>query len=369
MAEKLNTSHAYLILRLNGKKQKTPIPNDDHTAAVKRVFDELKARGLKASVQAIGHRVVHGAKQFTDSVIITKDVVKAIEDAAPYAPLHNPANIAGIRAAQKIMPDLPQVAVFDTAFHQTLPDYAYRYSVPNAWYNEYGVRRYGFHGTSYRFVAQAAARMLDLELSDSAFVIAHLGSGVSVAAVLNGQSADTSMGFTPLEGLTMATRSGDVDPAVVPFMMKELDKSADEILDILNKESGLIGLTEFSSDVRELEVAMTNGDTRAKLALEVLTFRIARYIAAMMVSLPRVDAVVFTAGIGENMATIRNMIMQRLSIFGYRLDPKLNTQMIGREGKEGLISATNTPKVLTVKTNEELMIALDTARLVQNLIQ
>jgi len=369
MAEELGTSRACFIVKLDGEKQQIPTPNDDHTDAVRRVFDELETRGLKESVQAIGHRVVHGAEQFTGSVIITEDVIKAVEAATPYAPLHNPPNIIGIRAAQKVMPDLPQVAVFDTAFHQTLPDYAYRYGVPNAWYSEHGVRRYGFHGTSYRFVAQAAAKKLGLELEDSAFVIAHLGSGASVAAVLNGQSADTSMGFTPLEGLVMATRSGDVDPAVVPFMMKTLDKSADEILDILNKESGLLGLAEFSSDTRDLEVAMTAGDTRAKLALEVFAFRVAKYLAAMMVSLPRVDAIIFTAGIGENMAITRQLIMQHLTVFGYRLDPKLNAKMIGREGIEGVISAADTPTVLTIKTNEELMIALDTAKLVQNLIQ
>ncbi|MCL2173955.1 acetate kinase [Candidatus Saccharibacteria bacterium] len=360
IAEEIGSPIARITIKYDGQSTTEKIPGADFETAMRRIFDELDERGLKSTIKAVGHRVVNGGEKIKDSVIIDDQVMAAIEAATVYAPLHNPAQIAGIRAITKIMPNLPQVAVFDTAFHQTMPPRAYRYTVPTEWYEKYGVRRYGAHGTSYRFVARAAAKMLGIPLKKSAFIIAHLGNGISVAAVLNGQSVDTSMGFTPLEGVVMGTRSGSVDPAIVPFMMKKLDKSADEILSILNKESGLLGLSGLSSDQRELETAAAEGDENAALALDILTYSIAKHIAAMMVALPRVDALILTGGAGERGIEFRENIIKHLAVFDYKLDPELNKKM--RE-EEGIISPDGAPTVVVIRTNEELMIAEDTARL------
>jgi acetate kinase len=361
LAEELGSPIARVTFKADDQSATKDIPNADFTAATQRIFDELDARNLKKTVKAVGHRVVNGGEEIKESVVINDEIIAAIERATVYAPLHHPAQIKGIRAVQQVMPDLPQVAVFDTAFHQSMPPRAYRYAVPNQWYKKYGVRRYGAHGTSYRFVAQAAAKMLKLNIKKSALIIAHLGNGASAAAVLNGESVDTTMGFTPLEGLVMGTRSGNVDPAIIPFMMKKLNKSADDILSILNKESGLLGLSELSPDQRELEIAAERGHEDAALALDILTYKIAKQIASMMPALPRVDALIMTGGAGEMGIEFRENIVKHLAVFGYKLDPKLNKEM---RGKEGVISAGNAPTVAVIRTNEELMIAEDTARLV-----
>jgi acetate kinase len=362
LAEELNSPAARITFKWHDQAVTESLPNADFETAMQRIFDELDARGLKSTVRAVGHRVVNGGEDIRDSVIIDDNVIAAIEKAATYAPLHNPAQIAGIRAVAKVMPNLPQVAVFDTAFHQTMPERAYRYAVPAEWYRKYGVRRYGAHGISYQFVARAAAEMLDIPLDEAAFVVAHLGNGASVAAVLNGHSVDTTMGFTPLEGVVMGTRSGSIDPAIIPFMMKKLDKSAENILSILNKESGLLGVSELSSDQRELEAAAAKGHQDSALALDILTYSAAKQIAAMMIALPRVDALVITGGGGEMGIEFRENIVKHLAVFDYRLDPDLNKKM---RGAEGIISADGTPKVVVVRTNEELMIAEDTARLIE----
>lgn len=360
VAEELGTPRARITFKQNGEKLVEPMKNGNHADTLRRIFSELDARGLKQSVEAIGHRVAHGADEFSDSVLIDNQVLQKIEQTIPLAPLHAPANLAGIRAALKVMPDLPQVAVFDTAFHQTMPEYARRYAVPESWYDA-GVRRYGFHGTSYQFVATEAAKLLHIPLKKSAFVIAHLGNGASLAAVLNGRSVDTTMGFTPLEGVPMGTRSGDIDPSVVPYMMERLGVSADKVLEILNKDSGHLGVSGLSSDFRDLENAAGQGNRRAQLAMEVFAFRVAKAVAAMMVSLPRVDALIFTAGSGERGPIQRQLIANHLAVFGYHIDRAKND---ATWGKQGVISADGTPLMMVIPTNEELMIALDTIKLV-----
>ncbi|MCL2451315.1 acetate kinase [Candidatus Saccharibacteria bacterium] len=361
LAEELDSPLARIKIKYDGQSETEKMPDADFETAIRRIFDELDERGLKSTVKAVGHRVVNGGEEIKESVLIDDQVLAAIERATIYAPLHNPAQIAGIRAVKKVMPKLPQVAVFDTAFHQTMPARAYRYAVPIEWYKKYGVRRYGAHGTSYRFVSQTAAAMLGRKLTDSAFVVAHLGNGASVAAVLNGKSVDTSMGFTPLEGVVMGTRSGNIDPAILPFMMERLGKSAEDVLLILNKKSGLLGLSGLSSDQRELEMAAAEGNEDAALALDILTYSIAKQIASMMVALPRVDALVMTGGGGEMGIEFRENIVKSLAVFGYKLDPELNKKA---RGGEGVISVDGAPTVMVIRTNEELMIAEDTAELV-----
>ena len=363
-AEELSSPTACITFKYNGQKTIEKMPNADSTDVMKRIFDELDAHNLKDTIKAVGHRVVNGGESIKSSVIIDDKVLAAIEQATDYAPLHHPAQIKGIRAVQAVMPDLPQVAVFDTAFHSTMPERAYRYAVPTGWYRDHGVRRYGAHGTSYRFVLRTSVERLNLKLEDSALIIAHLGNGASLAAVLNGESVDTTMGFTPLEGLVMGTRSGSIDPAIIIFMKKKLGKSAEEILDILNKESGLLGLSNgLSNDLRELWTAVDNGNKDAKLAIEVQAFQVAKHIAAMMVSLPRVDAIVFTGGAGEKDHLLRAMIIEHLAIFGYKIDKAENDRI--HHGPEGIISAEGTPKMIVITTNEELAIAEDAAELIK----
>ena len=265
-----------------------------------------------------------------------------------------------MRAAMKVMPDLPQVAVFDTAFHSTMPEYAFRYAVPDDWYTDYGVRRYGFHGTSYKYVSNRAAQLLNIPIEDSAFVIAHLGSGASLAAVLNGESVDTTMGFTPLDGIVMGTRAGAVDPAIIPYMMKKLDKTADEIVHMLNHESGLLGMSGVSGDQRNVSMAAMDGDSKSEMAMETSAYSTAKNIAAMMVALPRVDAVIFTAGAGENACGLRARIAEHLAVFGYKMDLEQNRKIRGRNGVDGVISEKGTPTMMMIRTNEELVIAEET---------
>ena len=361
LAEELGGPSARVNFKQDGKKDEESLNGGDHEVAMARIMDELDKRGLRDSIVAVGHRIVHGGEKFKHSQLIDDEVLAGIEEAIPYAPLHNPAHVVGIKATRKLMPELPEVAVFDTAFHQTMPDYAYRYAVPTEWYENYGVRRYGAHGTSHRYVAQEAAKLLEIPLEDSAFVIAHLGNGASLTAVLNGESVDTTMGFTPLEGISMGTRSGDIDPAVLPYMMDKLDVDAKEIVNILNKKSGHLGVSGLSSDMRELEEAADKGDEKAKLAIDIFAFRAAKFIGALMTSLPRVDAIVFTAGVGENSSTMRQLIVDRLKVFGYELDEDANQDMV--RGQAGIISDPASPVVMVINTNEELMIAIDTDEL------
>ena len=362
LAEELNSPIARISFKQDGKKFEETLNGGDHEVAMKTILEELEKRELSESIAAVGHRIVHGGEKFKTATLIDDDVIAGIEEMIPYAPLHNPAHLLGIRSTKKVMPNLPQVAVFDTAFHQTLPDYAYRYAVPTDWYKNHGVRRYGFHGTSYKFVTQEATKLLGIPIDNSALIIAHLGNGASLAAVLNGKSVDTTMGFTPLEGLSMGTRSGDIDAALLPYLIDRLKLSAHEIVDMLNKKSGNLGVSGISGDMRELEAAAATGHKDAQLAIDIFAFRVAKYIGALMTSLPRVDGIVFTAGVGENGSDLRIKVVERLSVFGYKLDEQLNEVTV--RGKQGVISAKGTPTILVVNTNEELMIALDTAALI-----
>lgn len=360
LAEKLGVDGACLNIKARGYQE--DLQKGGHRTAMKAILGWLGREDLLKTIAAVGHRVVHGAEYFKDSSLITPEVLAAIESCVPYAPLHNPANLLGISAAMEALPDLPHVGVFDTAFHQSLPEYAYRYAVPETWYKQYGVRRYGFHGTSHQYVSMEAARVLNLPLENSAFITAHLGNGSSAAAVLNGHSVDTTMGFTPLEGLVMGTRSGDIDPGLPTYIAQCLNLDVKDVVDLLNKKSGLLGLSGLSGDVRELQEAANNGHAGAQMALEVFCFRIAKNVGSLMISLPRLDALIFTGGIGENSAFVRNKVLGRLAVLGFEIDPEANKKAFG--GKQGLITMPNSQKALVINTNEELMIALDTSRVV-----
>ncbi len=340
------------------------IPN--HKVAVQLVLEALlsKEHGVLESLEeltAVGHRVVHGGEDFTASVVIDEEVMKAIDKCCAFAPLHNPANLTGIRAMKEILPEIPQVAVFDTAFHQTAPNYAYMYGVPYEYYSEYGMRRYGFHGTSHRYVADRAAVILGKKPEDLKIVTCHLGNGSSIAAVKHGKSVDTSMGFTPLPGVLMGTRCGDVDCSLVLQVMQDQKIAPEDMAQILNKKSGVHGISGISSDLRDVEDGAAQGDPRAKLALEMLCYGIRKYIGSYAAAMNGVDAVVFTAGIGENSALIREMVCKELGFLGAVFDKEKNRV----RGEEAIIS-TESSKValMIVPTNEELVIARDTKELV-----
>ncbi|STZ76420.1 acetate kinase [Bergeriella denitrificans] len=363
LAEKLNLPDAYITFKANGEKHKVELTaNPDHTGAVGAMLEELKARGLESQIAAIGHRVVSGGEVYSESILITEEVIAGIEKCIPLAPLHNPANLLGIRAAQNIFKGLPNVAVFDTAFHQSIPEHAYTYAVPREYYRKFGLRRYGFHGTSYRFVADEAARFLGKDKKDLRMVIAHLGNGASIAAVANGVCQDTSMGLTPLEGLVMGTRSGDVDPSIFSFLAENANMSIAQVTDMLNKKSGLLGISELSSDCRTIEEEAAKGHEGAKLALEVFVYRLAKYIGSMAVAAGGMDALVFTGGIGENSDIIRGKVLAYLGFLGLTEDKDAN--LAARFGNAGVITtADSRAQAVVIPTNEELMIAQDTARL------
>lgn len=363
LAEKLNLPDAYITFKANGEKHKVELTQQpDHTGAVGALMEELKTRNLADRVAAVGHRVVSGGETYSDSILITDDVIAGIEKCIPLAPLHNPANLLGIRAAQTIFPGLPNVAVFDTAFHQTMPEHAYTYAVPRELYRKYGLRRYGFHGTSYRFVADEAARFLGKDKNSLRMVIAHLGNGASIAAVQNGECRDTSMGLTPLEGLVMGTRSGDIDPSVFSFLAQNTGMTITEITDLLNKKSGLLGISELSSDCRTIEEEAAKGHEGAVLALEIFAYRLAKYVAGMAVAAGGIDALVFTGGIGENSDVIRAKVLGYLAFLGFDADAEANQK--ARFGNAGVITAEGRgPVAVVIPTNEELMIAQDTAAL------
>jgi len=341
----------------------------DHVYAIKLVIDALtnSSHGVIKSmneISAVGHRVVHGGETFSKAVLIDGDVLKAIHDNIALAPLHNPANIMGIEACMKIMPDTPMAAVFDTAFHQTMQKQAYMYALPYEYYEKYGIRKYGFHGTSHKYVAQRAAKLLDKTIDSLKVVSCHLGNGSSVAAVKYGNSVDTSMGFTPLEGLPMGTRCGSIDPAIIPFLVEREKVTAEQVNICLNKNSGMLGISGISSDFRDLEAASAVGNKRAVLAIEMFSYSIKKHIGAYAAVMGGVDCIIFTAGVGENNPEVRRLSCEGLSFLGVKLDEKENKNAYGRNGYEGLISTPDSSvKVLLIPTNEELMIAIETATL------
>lgn len=363
LAEKLGLADAYITFKANGEKHKVELTaNPNHTGAVEAMMEELKARGLESSIAAVGHRVVSGGELYSDSILVTDEVLDGIEKCIPLAPLHNPANLLGIRAAQAIFKGLPNVVVFDTAFHQTMPEHAYTYAVPRELYRKYGLRRYGFHGTSYRYVADEAARFLGKDKNSLRMVIAHLGNGASITAVANGESKDTSMGLTPLEGLVMGTRAGDIDASVFSFLAQNANMTIEQVTDLLNKKSGLLGISELSSDCRAIEEGAAEGHEGAKLALEIFAYRLAKYVASMAVAAGGIDALVFTGGIGENSDTIRAKVLNYIAFLGATVDAEGNQK--ARFGNAGIITTADSKVVgVVIPTNEELMIAQDTARL------
>ncbi len=349
-----------------GDKVTTEVPMKDHKDAVKLVIEKLtdeKVGVIKSlsEIDAVGHRVVHGGEKFASSVVINDEVMAAIAECNDLAPLHNPANIIGINACADVMPGVPQVAVFDTAFHQTMPKKAYMYGIPYEYYEKYKVRRYGFHGTSHDFVSNRAAEILGKDRKDLKIIVCHLGNGASISAVKNGQSVDTSMGLTPLEGLIMGTRSGDIDPAIISFIAEKDGITADEVVNILNKKSGVLGLSNgLSSDFRDLGNAADEGNEMAKATLEAYAYRVAKYIGSYTVAMGGVDVIAFTAGIGENNAQVRAMVGEYIACLGTSIDPEKN-KIRGEE----VILSSDSDKVVTmiIPTDEELAIARETVRL------
>ena len=340
---------------------------ENHADAIQMVIDALvnAEYGVVASMSeigAVGHRVVHGGEFFADSYVIDGKVLEALKMCVPLAPLHNPPNITGIEACEKIMPGVPQVAVFDTAFHQTMPASAYMYALPYEYYEKYKIRKYGFHGTSHKFVSQEVAKMMGKDLKDLKVITCHLGNGSSVSAVKNGKCVDTSMGFTPLDGVVMGTRTGSMDPAVVTFLMENENLTAKETDNIMNKKSGVFGVSGISSDFRDLSAAAEEGNARAKLALDMFTYSVKKLIGAYAAAMGGVDAIVFTAGIGENDAQARKAIVEGLEFMGVAIDQEKNK----KRGEAIDVTAEGaTVKTFVIPTNEELMIALDTKRLVE----
>lgn len=346
----------------DGQRLQETIQASNHEIAINYLLDQLLKLSIISDfseITGVGHRVVAGGEYFKDSVVIDDDVMKKIDELADYAPLHNPANLTGIKAFKKILPDITSVAVFDTSFHQTMPEKNYLYSIPYEWYEKYGARKYGAHGTSHRYVANRAAEMLGKPLEELKLVTLHLGAGASITAVMNGKSYDTSMGFTPLAGITMATRSGDVDASLVAWLEDKLEISSEEMIDILNHKSGLIGLSGVSADMRDLEKVMDENH-RAKMARDIWISRVVRYVGQYVAEMNGTDAIVFTAGVGENDIEIRQAIADGLSFFGVKIDPEKNNI---RGEERDLTAAGSTTKALLIPTNEELMIARDVERL------
>ena len=368
LCERIGIEGSNLVYQpTGGEKEKIEAPMPTHTQAIQMVIDALinEKTGVISSLEeigAVGHRVVHGGEKFASSTVITDEVIKAIEECSDLAPLHNPANLIGINACKELMPNVPMVAVFDTAFHQTMPDYAYLYGIPYKYYENYKVRRYGFHGTSHMFVSQRAGAVLNKPVEELKTIVCHLGNGASVTAVKYGKSVDTSMGLTPLEGVLMGTRSGDLDPAVLEFIAKKEDLSLSEVMNILNKKSGLLGVSESSSDYRDITSGAANGDYKSKKAKEVFAYRVAKYIGAYTAAMNGVDCIVFTAGVGENAASARTEICEYLGYLGITVDESKNAI----RGEEIVISTEDSKvKVLVIPTNEELAIARDTLALVK----
>lgn len=339
----------------------------DHEVAIRMVLDALTNENYGViknldEIDAIGHRLVHGGEKFTKSVIIDDEVIAGVEECSPLAPLHNPANLIGVRACQAIMPGVPNIGVFDTAFHQTMEPVAYMYGLPYEYYEKYKVRRYGFHGTSHSFVSKRAIQMLNLDPDNSKIIVCHLGNGSSISAVKNGKVVDTSMGMTPMEGLVMGTRCGDMDPTIVEYLAHSLNKSLEEVMVILNKKSGVLGISGVSSDFRDLDKASNEGNERAKLAVEVFSYRTAKYIGSYIAAMNGVDAIVFTAGLGENNIVVREQILDHFGYMGITLDKEANQI----RGEEKIISTPDSKVTIAViPTNEELAIAHETVALLK----
>ena len=360
--ERIGLSDSTFTLKSDLEKTEIEQPIKDHAEAVELLLDMLIQKGTVKSfdeIDGVGHRVVHGGEVFSDSVLITDEVLEKLETLSHLAPLHNPANLVGIKEFKKALPSVPAVAIFDTAFHQTMPESSFLYPLPSEYYEKYGIRKYGFHGTSHKYVTQRAAEILNRPLETTRLISCHLGNGASIAAVQGGNSLDTSMGFTPLAGVTMGTRSGNIDPALIPYIMEQTGKTVEEVLNVLNKESGMLGMTGFSSDLRDIEIEASKGNKRAQLALDVFADRIHKYIGSYAARMGGVDAIIFTAGIGENSDVIREMVMEGLEFMGVYFDPDLNNI----RGEEMYISHPYSPvKVLVIPTNEEVMLARDTMR-------
>jgi len=367
LVERIGLEGAQLNHQSKGKEKHVQMTDiSDHKEAIELVIEALLSseHGVLdkiEEIEAVGHRVAHGGDVFSASTLVDFQVKEEIRKLIELAPLHNPPNLLGIEAAEKLLPGAPQVAAFDTAFHQTIPSKAYMYSLPYELYEKYGIRKYGFHGTSHLYVGQRAAEMIGMDFPQLKIITCHLGNGASVTAIGNGQSQETSMGFTPLEGLTMGTRCGDLDPAIVPFIMEKENLGTEEINQMLNKKSGVLGLSGVSSDFRDIEESAAQGNDRAKLALDVFVQDVKKYIGAYIATLNGLDALVFTAGLGENSKEIRAAICQDMDYLGITIDPEKNNV----RGKEADISTKDSSvKVLVVPTNEELVIARDTKRLI-----
>ncbi|WP_153915958.1 acetate kinase [Shewanella sp. TC10] len=366
LAECFGLEDSRIKWKVNGAKNEAKLGAfTAHREAVEYIVNNILADQpeLAAQIQAIGHRIVHGGEKYSRSVIINEDVIKGIEDCASLAPLHNPAHLIGIRAAMASFPSLPQVAVFDTAFHQTMPEHAYIYALPYKLYREHGIRRYGMHGTSHLFVSREAAKVLNQDVADTNVIVAHLGNGASVTAVKGGKSVDTSMGLTPLEGLVMGTRCGDMDPSIIYHLVNQLGYTIDEVNNLLNKQSGLLGISELTNDCRGIEDGYKDGHKGASLALEIFCYRLAKYIASYTVPLGRLDAVVFTGGIGENSDIIRAKVLEMLAIFNFNVNEEKN--LAARFGKDGVITEEGSTVAMVIPTNEEWVIAEDAIKLIK----
>lgn len=367
LAERLLSDQANIKIKYQGQKIQTTLQSPfDHQTAIEKLVETLIKHGLNLQIFAIGHRVVHGGENYCMPTLINDDVKSSIDALSKLAPLHNPANLTGINASESVFIDIPQVAVFDTAFHQTMPDKAYIYGIPYALYKDHGIRRYGFHGTSHYFVARETAKILDKPLNKSNFISAHLGNGCSVSAIKNGKSVDTSFGFTPLEGVMMGTRSGDLDPSIIFHLISQLGYTVEQVSHLLNKESGLLGVSGLSNDCREIEEAwLKDSNPRAKLALDVFCYRIAKSIASFSASLTSLDALIFTGGIGENSNLIRQCIIVQLSLLNFHVSNEKNA--LCRFGQSGHINTDNSRDILVIPTNEEWVIAEQTSQLLSNI--
>ncbi|MEB8171431.1 acetate kinase [Macrococcoides caseolyticum] len=361
LVERIGLPNSIFTISVNGEKITQTLDIKNHEQAVDMMLDEMKKHGIIQDINDLdgtGHRVVQGGDIFETSALVTDEVEKQIEELCELAPLHNPANLMGIRAFRKMLPNIPHVAIFDTSFHTTMPEEAFLYSLPYKYYQDYGIRKYGAHGTSHKFVAERAAELLDRPIEQLRIITCHIGNGASIAAVEGGKSVDTSMGFTPLAGVTMGTRSGNLDPAIIPFLMEKTGKTAQEVINVLNKESGLLGISGISSDLRDIEQKAEEGDERAILALDVFASRIHKYIGSYATRMKGLDAIVFTAGVGENSDIVRARVLEGLEFMGVYWDPKLNA---GLRGKEAFINYPHSPvKVMIIPTDEEVMIARDT---------
>ena len=363
LLERIGLKDSISTVKFDGRSEKQVLDIEDHTQAVKILLDDLKRFNIIESydeITGVGHRVVAGGEYFKDSALVDEEVIQKVEELSLLAPLHNPANAAGIRAFREILPDITSVVVFDTSFHTTMPEKAYRYPIPTKYYTENKVRKYGAHGTSHEYVAKEAAKILGRPIEELKLITCHIGNGASITAVDKGVSVDTSMGFTPLGGVMMGTRTGDIDPAIIPYLMQYTDdfNTPEDISRVLNRESGLLGVSEKSSDMRDIHEAMRAGDAKAQLANDIFVDRIQKYIGQYLAVLNGADAIIFTAGIGENSVTIRRLVVEGISWFGCNVDPEKNVY-----GAEGVISSPDAKvKVLVIPTDEELVIARDVER-------